>query len=115
MKEELPELEEKWFIWEDIDDEGNYFKTKYREIEEYSFYLRFLGKWFTPCEECQRRIKKLMLESDDMILGNRSYEPPVEFRRRLVTDDNSYQTLEERPATEEDKKRLGFYGIKRGV
>ena len=115
MKEDLPKLDEKWFIWEGVDDEGNYVKLKYRKIEEYSFYLRFLGEWFTPCETCQRRIKKLLLESDDLILGNRSYKPPVEFRRRLVTDDDSYETLEERPATPEDRRRLGKYGKKRAV
>jgi hypothetical protein len=113
--ERMKELEEKWLIWEYVDDTGNYVKTKYREIEEYSFYLRFIGKWFTPCKECQQKLKELLLNSEDMILGNKSYEPPIEFRRRIVTDDYSWITLEERPATEEDEKRLGRYGIRREV
>jgi len=114
MKERT-KLTEKWYIWEYIDDEGNYVKTKYREVEEISFYLRFINKWFTPCKECQRKLKELILNAEDMILGNKDYEPPVELRRRIVTDDNSWITLEERPATEKDEKRLGRYGIKREV
>ncbi|MHA1267929.1 MAG: hypothetical protein ACTSRS_22085 [Candidatus Helarchaeota archaeon] len=112
MKDKV-ELEEKWFVWEYVDDTGRYVKTKYREVEEYSFYLRFAGKWFTPCKECQRRLKQLLAESDDIILGNKDYEPPVEFRRRKVTDDESWIMLEERLATLEDEKQLGKWGRKR--
>jgi len=108
-------LTEKWYVWEYVDDTGRYVKVKYRQVEEFSFWLRFIRRWFTPCPECQRRLKQLLLEADDMILGNKEYEPPVEFRRRLVTDDDSYETLEERPATPEDRRRLGKYGKKRAV
>jgi len=104
-------LDEQWFILEHVNEEGKYIKAKYREIEEFSFFLRFIGSWFIPCKECQEKIKELV-RNKDMILGNKSYEPPVEFQHRFVIDDFSWVTLEERKATKKDEKELGKYGIR---
>ena len=32
------------------------------EIETFGFYLRFLGSHFVPCNECQDKIKKMLME-----------------------------------------------------
>jgi len=108
MKENI--LSEKWYIWEYIDDEGNYVKAKYRKVENFHFYLRFLQEHFNPCPECQKKLKQIK-DKSCMILGNKAYEPPVEFTYKYETDDKSWVTLEERPATKADEKRLGQHGI----
>lgn len=34
----------------------------HEEIETFGFYLRFLNSRFVPCEECQDKIKKMLME-----------------------------------------------------
>lgn len=110
MKENI--LSEKWYIWEYINDEGNYVKTKYRKVEKFHFYLRFLQEHFNPCPECQKVLKELKVKGN-MILGNKTYDPPVEFTYKYEPDDKSYITLEERKATKKDEERLGQWGIQK--
>jgi len=98
-------LSEKWFIWEYINDEGNYVKCKYRKVEAFHFYLRFLQEHFNPCPECQKKLMEIKNKSR-MILGNKTYEPPVEFTYQYEIDDNSWTTLEEHPASDEEKKQF---------
>jgi len=168
MKEKEIVLKEQWYTAEHIDREsGHYIKTKYRKVEEYAFYLRFIGNWFhpckkcqghlkkllqtvelhistdkatihflqrinedenelyyefglpfvqsvwlytwKPCKDCQNNLRKLMQTASSLIIGNDKYEHPVEFNMKNATssDDDSYVTLDEHPATEEEKKRIG--------
>lgn len=53
-------LNVKYFVGEYIDDEGFYVKTKYRKVEQWAFYLRFIGQWFFPCVKCQHKVKSLL-------------------------------------------------------
>ena len=108
MKENI--LSEKWYIWEYINDEGQYIKCKYRKVEKFHFYLRFLQEHFNPCPECQKKLKELKVKGN-MILGNKTYEPPVEFTYKYDIDDNSFTDLDERKATKDDEERLGKHGI----
>lgn len=94
-------LSENWYIYEYINDENQYVKCIYRRVEAFRFYLRFLSEHFNPCPHCQKELKKLILKSS-MILGNKSYEPPVEFRYSYETDDPSFITLDEHKATDEE-------------
>lgn len=64
MKEEGAVLHEEFFFAEYIDDEGNYIKTKYRKLEQYSFYLRFLSRWFIPCQKDQTILKEHFLNAE---------------------------------------------------
>jgi len=158
-------LKEQWYTAEYVDKEsGHYVKTKYRKVERYAFFLRFIGEWFHPCKKCQARIKKVLqtvelhistdkatvhflqrVDEDEnelyyefglpfvqsvwlytwkpcrdcqktlretmqnlgsLIIGNDKYEHPVELNVRNETDDDSYQTLDEHSATEEEKKQI---------
>lgn len=45
------------------------------------FYLRFAHKNFVPCKHCQEKLKSI-LETCDLTLGNREYDPPVELWRK---------------------------------
>lgn len=37
-------------------------KYSFEEIETFGFYLRFLSSHFVPCEECQDKIKKMLMD-----------------------------------------------------
>jgi hypothetical protein len=55
------------------------------------------------CPSCQQKLKQLISNSKNMILGNSQYDPPIELNvERNVTDDKSFETLEEHPATEKE-------------
>lgn len=106
MKEESPVLRENWHEAEYIDEKGNYVKAKWRTIERIGFYIRPIQKWFFPCRDDQLEIKKLFLDSA-WILGNKDYEPQIEMQRALKEiDDDSWQILEKRKPTDDEKKRM---------
>lgn len=48
---------------------------------KYGFYLRFAHKKWEPCRHCQDELKSI-LETCDLTLGNREYDPPVELWRK---------------------------------
>jgi len=107
---ESPVLRETWHTAESIDSKGNYEKLKYRKIEQISFYIRPLSNHFIPCPTCQKKLKKMMAEGR-WILGNKSYEPAIELNnQRDEIDDDSWQTLEKRKATQEEIERIGLDG-----
>lgn len=70
MNENEAVLNQKFFFAEYIDREPDnpkqpeYIKIKYRKIEQYSFYLRFLGKWYIPCEKDQATLKDYFLNAE---------------------------------------------------
>lgn len=106
MNERTPEfVREKTTEW--INEEtGDYEKNKCKEDGRYKFYLRFIQKHFTPCNECQKQINDLIYNSSSLYLGNKSYEPPVELSRQWDTDEESWVELEKRKPTKEDFKRI---------
>ena len=110
MKEEKPLLREKWHISESIDEKGIYQKLKYRTVEYIGFYIRPLREWFFPCRQCQQKLKKMMANGT-WILGNKDYEPMIELNNtKDDIDEDSWETLEERKATEEELERIGLEG-----
>lgn len=80
----------------------------------YQFAMPFLlvkGEYhvtqnFVPCEKCQKIIKDLILQSNSLTIGNKDYAFPVELWKKCETDDKAWVTLEERPSTPEEQKRL---------
>ena len=103
-------LREVWHTAESIDDKGNYSKIKYRKVERIGFWIRPLRERFYPCEHCQRALKKQMAEGH-WILGNKDYEPAIELNSaEFDIDDDSFVTLEERKATDEELERIGLEG-----
>lgn len=97
-------------ITEWIDDEtGEYVKNKCKDDGRYKFFLRFVKKWFVPCEDCQKELYNLIYNASDFYLGNKSYEPPVELSRSWEIDEDSWVLLEKREATEADFRRI--YGL----
>lgn len=109
MNENEPVLREEWFVGESI-SEGTYKKLKYRTIEQIGFYIRPAQEWFYPCPDCQKRLRKILGEAR-WILGNKSYEPPIELNNvKDEIDDSSWITLEEHEATPEEIKRIGNDG-----
>lgn len=92
-----------------IDDDIPFEYLKYRFIDhiKYKFYLRFIKKHFTPCDECQTKLHTLITESDDLILGNKDYDPLIELNRtwKIIKETE----IERRKATKEDYKRIYGY------
>lgn len=91
-------------------EEGMYVKSKGVKTETFGFWLRFIGEHFVPCEECQERLAKLILDSEQMILGNEKYEPPVELWRKFAFDDEAWEEVERRPSTDEEKEKFKKQG-----
>lgn len=110
MKEKEPALRVSIHFAEEITQNGEYHRLRYREIEQISFYIRPLGETFVPCSDCQKKLKKIMAEGK-WILGNNQYEPAIELNnKRDEIDDNSWETIEKRKATPEEIKRIGLEG-----
>ena len=109
MNESTPEfVREKTTEW--INEEtGEYEKKKCTEDGRYKFYLRFIKTHFAPCKECQKVLNDLIYNAEQLYLGNKSYEPPVELSRQWDIDDNSWVDLEKRKATKADFRRI--YGL----
>ncbi len=108
-----PALEETWHLAEEITSEGIYRKLKYREVEQISFYIRPAREWFIPCKECQQRLKKQLAEAR-WILGNDDYKPAIELNSiKDEIDDDSWLTIDEHKATQEEIKRIGIDGWER--
>jgi len=103
-------LREKKFIFEAIDFEKEppeYYKTKGREVDRIAFYLRFLSKWFIPCKKCQEELRRMVATATQWTLGNKTYEPPVEFNRTFEIDDDAWEELERHKATKEEIEKFG--------
>lgn len=110
MNENDTVLEEVWHYAEQIDDKGNYKLVKYRMIEQLSFYIRPAQEWFTPCIDCQKRLKKLLAEAR-WILGNKAYEPALELNNvKDEIDEQSFTDLKVRKATKEELDHIGMDG-----
>ncbi len=56
-------LNQEFFISKYIDDENYYVEVKYRKVEQWAFYLRFISGWYHPCFKCQKRLKELVLNA----------------------------------------------------
>lgn len=63
MSEKEVFLNQVFYKAEYIDEEGFYIELKYRKVEQWAFYLRFIGKWFVPCEKDQHKLKRLILNA----------------------------------------------------
>ena len=83
-----------------------YIKSEGLKQEIYSFYLRFLGEHFIPCDSCQDELHEFLYNSSKFIVGNNSYTPSVEFSRKFEIVDEAWKELVNRPATEADMKRV---------
>lgn len=76
-------------------------------ILDYSFFFNFImhdlskegfnHEW-TPCSKCQSIIRNIMLNIDELFIGNKDYLPPVELSMQYIVDGNSFIELENRPA-----------------
>jgi len=65
MNERMKKINIKTIEEERLEDElPNYVKIQHREIETYSFFLRFIKKKFVPCKKCQPKLKTVLFESD---------------------------------------------------
>jgi hypothetical protein len=99
-------LMEKKFIFESIDEDGNYTKSECREIEQLGFYIRCMNISFCPCVPCQRRLIKEMHDSKQWSIGNKDTDPPVELWRKFEIDDPAWKLLDKHKATKEEKERF---------
>jgi hypothetical protein len=76
----------------------------------YSFVLPFINQLpfyeFQPCTECQKEIAMILKNVESITIGNKDYAYPVEFNKRYADDDN-FLTVEDRPPTEDERKRIG--------
>jgi len=106
-------LMEKQFYFENIDENGDYVKSKGRDIEQLGFYIRIMQLNFIPCPHCQKRLIKEMMESKQWSIGNKDTDPPVELWRKFELDDNAWEEVERHKATEEEKERVkdGFGNV----
>lgn len=103
-------LREEWHIAETIDDDGIYKKLKYRTVEQIGFWIRPAKKWCFPCPECQKKLKELLANAK-WTLGNKDYEPAIELNNTTdEVDEDSWFTLEEHEATNEERKRIKIGG-----
>ena len=100
-------IQEKEFITEYIDDEGNYLKVKGREIEQIGFFLRFIHEHFIPCKECQKKLLHMVHNAKTWTLGNKDYEPLVELWKEFEIDDKAFIELEKHKATKEELEKYG--------
>jgi len=66
---------------ERMDMERKTTETAYRNM--IAFSLRFLryDPTFVPCYKCQKKLQKI-LENAELIIGNKDYEPMIEFFRK---------------------------------
>ena len=93
-----------------IDSETEeYVKSKGVQEQQYAFYLRFLGSWFTPCKHCQEKIDKKMVSTDEFRIGDG--RSPIEFKREWVSNDDEWKEVERRKATKEEKESDYIYWI----
>jgi hypothetical protein len=98
-------MKERKFVFEQVDEDGNYVKSEGVERVYYGFWLRFASRHFIPCQKCQERLEKI-LEESELHLGNKDYEPPIELYKRYEIVDKSWKDIEKRPATEQEKLTL---------
>lgn len=105
MKKEEIELRVEPFV-EELIEGDQYVKYEGAKVEKWGFYLRFIGKWFIPCEEDQLKLKKLVFGSDKLIIGNKDYENPIELNMTFEIEDDSFIEIERRKPTEEELKYL---------
>jgi hypothetical protein len=65
MNERMQKIKVKTIEEEQLDGElPNYVRVEHKEIETYSFFLRFIKQKFTPCNACQPTLKTVLFESD---------------------------------------------------
>ena len=95
------------------DDTGDYVKSTCRQDGRFRFYLRAFKTWFYPCGECQKELYENTIGSDNLYLGNKDYDPPIELSRDWVIDDESWVELERRQATLKDYKHVYGYSWKK--
>jgi len=96
-----------------IDDETDeYVKSEGERVENYGFWLRFISEWFHPCDKCQQELSNLLINANQMIIGNKDYAQPIELKRGFDIDDNSWKEVERRPATKKDF--ISIYGLDKG-
>jgi len=110
VKERMSErdfpLREKKVVSEYIDDDGNYVRSEGVKRETLAFYLKFIGDWFHLCPKCVKELNNLILNADNLIIGNKDYVQPIELQRRYEIDDDSWKEIERRQPTKEEEKRL---------
>jgi len=105
MKEviHMDNIRKREFIFEYIDDHGNYVKCKGIETERMGFYLRFIHEHFIPCKQCQKKLLNMINNAKTMTLGNKDYDPLIELWKKFdEIDDKQWQQLEKRKATKEE-------------
>ena len=99
-------MEKRKHYLETIDDEkGEYVKSVTTETDTIRFYLGPFGEWFTPCEEDQEKLKKLLEKADPLSVlkgANRS----IKLERHWLTDDNAWKDIERRQPTIDDFKNI---------
>ena len=105
---------ERTLTHEYIDEEtGDYVKATCNEDGRFRFYLRAFKTWFYPCGECQKDLYEKTMGSDQLYIGNKDYDPPVELSRDWVIDDDSWVELDRHKATLKDYKQIYGYNWKK--
>jgi len=59
------------------------------------------------CDKCAKGIRKLILESDSIILGNKDYMPGIELQKKSGIVDGAWKVKVRRPATKKEIEKLG--------
>ena len=84
-----------------VGDPPTYLKTKTIKREVYGFWIPSHGFWFWPNEEDQDRLYKLLSQPPSKLDGQ-----TIKLERSMQMNDDEIETLEERPATEEEKEKI---------
>lgn len=77
----------------------------------YHFFLREFGEagetFFAPCDECQKELDKIVLNADEIIIGNGRYEPSVELYMSCeIPEDLEWKVRVKRLALDDEIDKL---------
>ena len=106
MKEK-PRLRKKKIIFECLENKGKtYVKSEGQKVETIGFWLRVITEHFIPCKKCQEELAKQLQNAEELHLGNAKYEPAIELWRKFEIDDETWEEVERRSSTKEEREEL---------
>lgn len=83
-------LNQQFFLAKYVDDEGFYVKVKFRKVEQWAFYLRFVSQWFTPCIKDQLKLKELIFNTELKLSINST---TITFAQVITSNKIQYQFI----------------------
>ena len=81
-----------------------YYKTKTIKRETYGFWIPSHSFWFWPSEKDQEWLHEQLSKPPSKLDGR-----TIHLDRSMKMNDDEIETLEERPATEEEKEKIEWF------